>query len=167
MPEVGSDAQGHLIGTQLFLQAQALNPMEQGLKQAAYWAGIRQDIYISLAFQRAPNIKPQTRLFLAEESPLGATNDCTWACRAILHCADVLDFAFGTHEDSRSPALYQRLEDYNREWRHLRPVSFDPYFSQVKTDNIFPDLRFHTDWHGMIIFYSNIRQNRFRWLIRE
>ena len=156
MPEVGSDAQGHLTGTHLFLQAQALDPMEQGLKQAAYWAGVRQDIYISLAFQQAPNIKPRTRTFLAEASPLGATNDCTWACRATLHCADVLDFAFGTHDDSRSLNLYQRLEEYNREWRNLRPASFDPYFSQVRADNMFPDIRFHADWHGMTLLYFNI-----------
>jgi hypothetical protein len=141
--------------------------MKKGLRQAAYWAGIRQDIYISLAFQRAPNIKPRTRLLLAEDSPLSEANDCTWTCRAILHCADVLDFAFGTHEESRSLAVYHNLEEYNRQWRDLRPPSFDPYFSQSRANNLFPDLRFHTDWHGTVLRSYNIRQHMLQGLICE
>lgn len=123
--------------------------MESGLRQAAYWAGVRQDIYISLALQRAPNIKPSARRFPFEEPLLSPANDCTWACRTVLHCAAVLDFAFGSHDHPHSLLLYQRLEGYNRQWRTSRPASFDPYFSQPANDQSFPDLRFHTDWHGM------------------
>jgi hypothetical protein len=122
--------------------------MDQGLREAAYWAGLRQEIYISLALQRAPNIKSSSRRLLIQEPLLVSADDCTWASRAVLHCADVLDFAFGSDEQSRSAILYKRLEEYNLRWRDCRPASFDPYFSEFREGESFPDLRFHTDWHG-------------------
>jgi hypothetical protein len=86
--------------------------MDQG---AAYWASVHQDIYISLALQQPPNIKPSARRFLIKEPLLVPAHDCTWACRAVLHCAEVLDFTFGDHEQSQLPTLYQRLKEYDRQ----------------------------------------------------
>lgn len=148
---MGSDLQGHLIGTQSFIRAYDLNPIDQGLRQAAYWAGLRQEIYIALALQRPPNIKPRSRRLLVEEPSLVPADDCTWACRAVLHCADVLDYAFGGDEQPSSTMMvHKRLVEYNQMWRDSRPASFDAYFTDFRVGSkAFPDVRFHADWHGM------------------
>lgn len=158
VPLVGSDLQGHSIGTQSFIKSQEDYPRAAGLRQAAYWAGVRQEIYISATLQRAPAFRPD----IDQNGTSGIiqqTDDCAWANLAIAHCAEVLDFSFG--QGSRAVSLHHSLMDFNQRWRDTRPPSFDPWFSResIPSESFeFPDIKYHMDWHGETRF---IRERHF------
>lgn len=148
VPLVGSDLQGHSIGTQSFIKSQEDYPRAAGLRQAAYWAGVRQEIYISATLQRAPAFRPGLEQ-QGHPPAIDRSDDCAWANMAIAHCAEVLDFSFG--QGSRAVSLHHALMNFNQRWRVIRPVSFDPWFStaSVSPESVdFPDIRYHMDWHG-------------------
>jgi len=136
------------VGTQSFIRLQEEFPLTPGLRQAAYWAGVRQEIFISSTLQRAPAIQPPSEQYNVDRS-LQPTDDCTWANRAVLHCSDVLAFSFG--QGSRSVSLHQSLDDFSQRWQRLRPASFDPFFSNVIESlerEAFPISG--TTWTGMV-----------------
>ncbi|KAK2799083.1 hypothetical protein FQN50_008589 [Emmonsiellopsis sp. PD_5] len=153
VPIVGSDPQGHSFGTLSFIKSQDGQAKATGLRQASFWAGLRQDIFLSLTLHRSPGIQHYSHPCNIDRS-LGSADDCTWACRAIVHCADVLQFAFD--HGPRSVAAHASLKEYNFNWRKCRPPSFDPLFSNEsdsRSPETFPDIRLHSDWHVMGVQY--------------
>ncbi|KAK2731293.1 hypothetical protein FQN55_004791 [Onygenales sp. PD_40] len=153
VPIVGSDPQGHSFGTLSFIKAQDGHSKATGLRQAAFWAGLRQDIFLSLTLHRSPGIQHYSHHCNIDRS-LASADDCTWACRAVVHCADVLQFAFG--RGPRSVAAHTSLKEYNLNWRKCRPPSFNPLFSNesdARSTETFPDIRLHSDWHVMGVQY--------------
>ena len=144
MPIVGSDLQEHLLGTQAIIRAQEENSVATGLRRAAYWAGFRQEIYISLTCQRPTQLSTQA---CNVDRTFRAADDCTWACRAVAHCGDVLQFAFG--DERQRSSRYQELVQDDLRWQEYRPASFDPFFVKEQSGCDFPDIRLHADWHGM------------------
>ncbi|EKG17942.1 hypothetical protein MPH_04799 [Macrophomina phaseolina MS6] len=123
IPVSGTESQSHLLGTQVFLTAQERSTVYGGLRQAAFWVGLRQEIYMAFVNQRT--IIPVLEHCNIDRSFENAS-DCVWANRIVTHCADVLRYCFGDGEQSL--ANYNRLLDYCDGWYMFKPPSFSPIY---------------------------------------
>ncbi|KAF2016400.1 hypothetical protein BU24DRAFT_433422 [Aaosphaeria arxii CBS 175.79] len=152
---LGSDPQGHLLGTQAIIRAaeqQYAGNSGPDFRQAIYWAAFRQELWISLMTQRPF----QLHIFPTDRS-LDPANDSIWATRTIAHLGEVCNFAFG--EDRHNVLRYNQLMDDNAAWRTRRPESFEPYFFRQDRDGSgrdFPDIRFHEKTHVMGTQYNTL-----------
>lgn len=131
---VGADPQGHLLGAQSLVRAQERVGMNSGLRQAAYWACLRQEIYMSLRDRRPIRLDLQLFRTLQAVQP---GDRYSLACSATLHCAETILFAYG--DDPRS--LHHDLLEYNRRALHSVP---QPFFCRDGGSD-FPDIRYATE----------------------
>ncbi|KAH9216808.1 hypothetical protein DL95DRAFT_424379 [Leptodontidium sp. 2 PMI_412] len=75
VPLVGEDYQGHLLGIQIFMNAQDPSIPASGLRQVSFWIGLRQDIYRAFVNQRPlkteldHNLRPLSFLPLSYRVP--------------------------------------------------------------------------------------------------
>lgn len=139
---VGADTQGHLLGAQSLTRVQEKVGMDSGLRQAAYWACLRQEIYISLRYQHSVRLNLQ----LYKESLAVRPGDprFSMACSATLHCAEAVQFAFGDAPRSR----HRQLLDYNdRMAQGCVPDSLQPFYRAEAggPGGGFPDIRYSGD----------------------
>ena len=77
------------------------------------------------------------------------TDDCTWANRIVVHCAEVLNFCLGDNDDS--VGRWAELKDYNQQWVKAVSRSFSPiYFQDPKREKgeVFPQIWHIGDSHG-------------------
>ncbi|KAF2878208.1 hypothetical protein BDV95DRAFT_613821 [Massariosphaeria phaeospora] len=152
---IGSDPQGHLLGTQAIIRAAEhsyASPTATDFRQAINWAAFRQELYMSLMSQRAF----QLHIFPADRS-LDPADDSIWATRTIAHLGDVCNFAFG--EERHSIIRFSQLMNENTAWKTRRPDSFDAFYYRQDRDGSgqnFPDIRFHEKTHVMGKQYSTL-----------
>ncbi|KAL1631785.1 hypothetical protein SLS56_004306 [Neofusicoccum ribis] len=137
VPISGNDSQSHLLGTQVFLSAQERSTVHGGLRQAAFWVGLRQEVYMAFVNQRT--IIPVLEHCNIDRS-FEKASDCVWANRVVTHCADVLRYCFGDGE--QSVANYNRLLDYCDGWYMFKPASFSPIFYREPDGKtaVFPEI---------------------------
>ncbi|OJD31959.1 arca-like protein [Diplodia corticola] len=137
IPVSGDESQSHLLGTQVFLTAQERSTVYGGLRQAAFWVGLRQEIYMAFVNQRT--IIPALE-HCSIDRTFDTASDCVWANRIVTHCADVLRYCFGDGE--QTVANYNRLLDYCDGWFMFKPPSFSPIFYRVPdgVKVIFPEI---------------------------
>ncbi|MCJ1259177.1 hypothetical protein MMC24_007013 [Lignoscripta atroalba] len=125
VPLSGSDLQSHLVGTKALIDAQENSIASSGLRQAAFWVALRQEIYIAFFNQRTVHWNLDRCNI---DRSLDLTDDCTHANRIIVHCAEVLQYCFGSNE--HSVARWEALKDYGEGWNQNAPPSFSPIFFQ-------------------------------------
>ncbi|KAJ9649400.1 hypothetical protein H2199_000175 [Coniosporium tulheliwenetii] len=136
VPVSGADTQSHLLGTHVFISAQERSTVMGGLRQAAFWVGLRQEIYMAFVNQRS--ILPALEHCNIDRS-FDMANDCTWANRIVVHCADVLRYCFGDGEHSVN--TYNQLSDYCRDWMAYKPASFSPiFYREASEGELFPEV---------------------------
>ncbi|KAF2141177.1 uncharacterized protein K452DRAFT_228673 [Aplosporella prunicola CBS 121167] len=136
IPISGNDSTSHLLGTHVFISAQERSTIMGGLRQAAFWIGLRQEIYMAFVNQRT--ILPNLEHCNIDRS-FEPTNDCTWANRIVTHCADVIRYCYG--EGERNVACYNRLVDYCDGWYVYKPASFSPIFQkEPDEESVFPEI---------------------------
>ncbi|GAB7355561.1 hypothetical protein MBLNU459_g6035t1 [Dothideomycetes sp. NU459] len=133
-------ADSHLIGTQLFISAQERSAVTGGLRLAAFWVGLRQEIYVAFVNQRS--IIPPLEHCNVDRS-FEPADDGTWANRIVVHCAEVIRYCFG-EESEQSLQRYAQLYEYCEDWLRFTPQSYRPIFFSDK-DRIFPEVMFLSD----------------------
>lgn len=145
-----------------------------GLEEAAFWVGLRQEIYY--ATMNHTNIRINLEHLFVDRS-VSATDDFGWANRAVVHCADVLNFCFGGRSsssgeissDGRSRsnvnningrmAAWNALCVYEKAWNAVKSTSFEPIFErEAGLDNwgdeqsefyrVFPNVQYRKPCHG-------------------
>ncbi|KAI0505999.1 hypothetical protein F5B22DRAFT_625799 [Xylaria bambusicola] len=135
----GQDNYSHLLGIHVFANAGDQYMLPGSLSAAAFWVGLRQEIYIAILTQQCVKLKLDD--FIVDRS-LGPADDYTWSNRAIVLLADVLNCCFGD-----TPLTTQRwiaLNEAVESWTRARPPSFNPYFYNNGTGaGAFPEI-----WHG-------------------
>ena len=137
------DQSSHLFGSHAFIAAQEHATVSGGLRQAAFWTGLRQEIYVAFVNQRS--IIPALEHCSIDRS-LEAAPDDVWACRMIVLCVDVIRFCFG--EGDQSHALYNYLCESVAQWHQCKPGSFTPIYARdadLDTGPAFPELWFVGD----------------------
>lgn len=150
LPFVGSDLQSHLFGTQAIIRAQRTDTKSSNLSQATRWCAFRQEIFGSLNSQRAF----QLNMMQADiDWAMNANDDAAWACRAVLHCRDAIQFSLGAEGTSSE---HTELREDNVKWRINKPTSFEPFYVDIQSSSNgnFPDVRMHMDWHVMASQYN-------------
>jgi hypothetical protein len=155
---MGEDTESALRGIQIFLDAQAIPAVSgPGLRHAAYWIALRQEIITAFSKQRPFRL------------PLGPCNtyrtftpadDYIWADRLVIHCADVLQFCFGSEEESPSShfpspesdriARYDTLVSFEEQWHQHSPPSFNPVYARdpdPSRNEFFPECWYLNNCH--------------------
>lgn len=136
-------SQSHLIGTRVFLAAQETACEFSGLRLAAFWVALRQEIFMALIHSRP--VHPD--LFLVNKvGPLleaGDGCDCSYANRVILHCASCIRYCFGDQEQSSS--LWFELTSYLDEWWENRPWNLRPMTPEPDGSAFLPEITFLSD----------------------
>jgi hypothetical protein len=134
-----------MLGIQVFVSASARdhNPltMRGGLSEAAFWVGLRQEIYS--AMMKHQSIQLQLPQILIDRS-FEPTSDFGWANRGVVHCADVLNCCFGPSGVSLSHWL--ELKEASERWKAEKPSSFRPIYwreAERGRGDAFPEI-----WHS-------------------
>lgn len=157
----GVDAHSYLLGIQAFVHhgtaagdvAGSRYLMPGSLSGAAFWVGLRQEIYSAVMNQEPVRINLVHSLV---DRTLLATDDFGWANRAVVHCADVLNFCFGEGGQGsmgRAGGIewWTELDAYNRRWTESLPPSFTPIFYRdpdKEKDEVFPEIWYQSACHG-------------------
>lgn len=168
---MGEDTESALRGIQIFLDAQAMSAVSgYGLRHAAYWIALRQEIVTAFSKQRT------FRLPLEPCEPYRTfepADDYVWADRLVIHCADVLQYCFGSEEEKfpldlqfqstssmgilHPPpatdlriARYEELVAFETLWTELGPPSFKPIYAREpdrSRGEVFPELWYLNNCH--------------------
>lgn len=123
--------------------------MPNTLSAAAFWVGLRQEIYTATVNQQPVKVPLQVSLADGARS-LNQAADHDWANRAVIHCVDVLNFCFGDAASSSSSPRFSwdALNAWNKQWAALVPPSFTPTFLRERTAGAaFPEIWHHSTWH--------------------
>lgn len=141
---MGDNDTGHLKGMSNFVHS--LSPQPGTVAAASFWVGLRQNIYVAVRKKQQVAINLVNSLV---DRSLEGTDDCSWANRAVVHCADVLNFCYGPGRTSEGgQADLERLMRLNKDWGNCRPNSFDPVYKQ-DTDSVpFPEILYHRSCQG-------------------
>jgi hypothetical protein len=141
---MGMDNHGYLLGIHAFVKGgdQYLRPGT--LSAASFWIGLRQEIYSAVMNHQPVRINLVHSLV---DRSLGPADDYTWANRAVVHCADALNFCFGT--DSRpAGSKWYELDDWNKKWTELVPASFVPIYQKEGSEGSFPEFWYQNSCQG-------------------
>ncbi|KAJ5533327.1 hypothetical protein N7494_009879 [Penicillium frequentans] len=159
-PAMGQDTESALRGIQIFLEAQIAPAVSgYGLRHAAYWIALRQEITTAFSKQRT------FRLPLGPCEPYRSFS--LLMTTLVIHCADVLQYCYGSEEDSPRDrqqssmgilqtgtdmrlARYEELVAFETLWAELGPPSFKPIYSREpdrSCGEVFPELWYLNNCH--------------------
>lgn len=122
--------------------------VHSSLGAASYWVGLRQEIYRAVMHRRPVEISLFHSLVdqtLTKDDESGQ-NDYDWANRAVVYCANVLNYVFGQREDG----MVERWQELHREgqaWEENKPASFTPYVVEQDQSKAFPEIWFLRSCH--------------------
>ncbi|KAF6792052.1 hypothetical protein CSOJ01_14218 [Colletotrichum sojae] len=140
---LGQDTHGHLLGIHAFVNAGDRFLMPGTLTAACFWAGLRQEIYSAVINQQVVRMNLSHAIVDRSTAP---GDDFVWANRAIVHCADVLNFCFGS--EAGSVLQWGQLEMANREWKNALPASYTPIFYRERAGKeAFPEVWYQKACH--------------------
>ncbi|KAI4726689.1 hypothetical protein E4T49_05589 [Aureobasidium sp. EXF-10728] len=143
--KVHLDGAGHLIGAHAFVSAQEICALSGGLRLAAFWVGLRQEIYVAFVNQRSVSFPLQ---HCNVDRSFGAVDEGAWANRIIFHCAETIQWCFGLLEHERSTTRFEELLSYAENWRNSIPPCFTPVYhryADADSDAVFPEVMYFSD----------------------
>lgn len=125
-----------MLGTHVLISAQERSTIPGGLREAAFWVGVRQEVYNAFVNQRSflPSLEHSNI-----DRSFEPADDVTWVNRIVVTCADVLRWCFG--EGDHSIATYNQLLEYCSNWMIFKPPSFAPiHLGEASEDAVFPEI---------------------------
>jgi hypothetical protein len=147
-----------MLGIQVFVGARDPYAMRGGLSEAAFWVGLRQEIYVATVTQKSVKINLEHCLVDRTVKP---ASDFEWANRAVVHYADVLNCCFGAEGVALS--RWMELNEYSEKWQKSKPSSFTPiYYKQADSSKgeAFPEIWYshacHSEPSGPFQFFQNL-----------
>lgn len=150
----GAGSERHLTGTSVFANAQLEFRTWGGLGHAAFWAFVRQDIYMSILTHQPLKVDlAGWEERLSFDLSFDETSDCTWANRMIWIVAEIVAFCFGDKCNSN----WENPRKKTERWDLSRPKSFDPILYNPRNPEAmvyFPVIHLGHPWHGEFSFLS-------------
>ncbi|KAF4547428.1 Transcription activator AMTR1-like protein [Elsinoe fawcettii] len=164
----GGDQEHHLTGLAALLndsQGSEIDPGAPTLRDAAFWAFMRQCLYNACINQTPPNVDVERQLTSYPAHighPGHIVSETYWANSATWLCARTMSFCFGSAPlgVSTRAQRWQALWRDTEAWRRDRPDSFDPIWEADAAvgDMPFPEIRFTADCHVMAFGYYHLSQ---------
>jgi hypothetical protein len=146
VPLVGSDTQGHLMGTHTFMRASEYRPF--GIREAVFRVVLRQEIVFAFKTQAALQLLPE---YVQVDRAMERVDDWAFAFHIMVLCAEVLSYCYG-----EGPKLAEAWDDLSarvKSWIDSKPSSYEPLFcvpTCVVKGQIFPQIWLLNDCHGML-----------------
>lgn len=136
VPIGGTSFESHLLGTRIFIAAQDKLHDFTGLRMAAFWIALRQEIVT--AFIQARPVHANFALDnMARFVVLSDDNDCGFANLTVIRCATCLRYCYGG--EAQSVMAWESLRDSQKQWWDSRPWTFYPTYSEDLKDTFFPE----------------------------
>jgi hypothetical protein len=135
-----------MLGIQVFFEARDPYAMRGGLSEAAFWVGLRQEIYIATIKHQSVKINLEHCLIDRSVKP---ASDFEWANRAVVHYADVLNCCFGAEGVALS--RWMELKRYSEKWQQFKPSSFTPLYYRPEDSHkseAFPEIWYSHACHS-------------------
>lgn len=133
------DENVHLLGGKRLLNSIASYAADGGFKESASWISLRQHIYISLTTQSPLGLNLSN---YEHSSVFIDQSDEAWANRAVFLFACVLNYVFGTEEESHTRKLdtnrWTELEAQVEAWNTSKPWYFSALWSQAPRERTKP-----------------------------
>lgn len=128
--------ESHLMGTRVFLGSQKAGTACEftGLRLAAFWVALRQEIYMAFVHARPvhANFALDDMCRLIEEDE----NGCGYANRIIIHCAKCLRHCYGL--EAQNVGAWEELKAYQERWWSEAPWYFQPLWADSESETFFP-----------------------------
>jgi hypothetical protein len=135
-----------MLGIQIFVGAR--DPLSGGLSEAAFWVGLRQEIYSAMMKHQSTQLNLE---HCSIDRSLEPTSDYGWSNRAIIHCADVLNCCFG--DSGVSTKHWEELKLYGERWQAALPLSFTPIYYRAPDRarrEAFPEIWYSLGCHSQL-----------------
>ena len=142
-----NDGPTHLLGSHIFITAQERAVDSGGLREAAFWVGLRQDIYVAFVNQSAAI--PTLEYCNISRTCEPDAPDQIWSRIMVALCAQIICYCFaGDDQDGAvwQTSTYTSLARSVAWWYESKPDSFTPiYYMAASADEVFPQLWFASD----------------------
>ena len=142
---MGTDNHAYLLSIVAFVKGGNRFLTPGSLSAACFWVGLRQEIYSAMMSHRTVWINLDNGLV---DRSLEPAEDHTWANRAVIHCADVLNFCFG-QDAQHATSRWEELDDYSRRWKIAKPSSFEPLYEDKSATRAFPEVWLQSSCHAI------------------
>lgn len=142
---MGTDNHAYLLSIVAFVRGGNRFLTPGSLSAACFWVGLRQEIYSAMMNQRPVWINLDNGLV---DRSLEPAEDHTWANRAVVHCADVLNFCFGD-DAQHAASRWQELDEYSRKWTKAIPQTFRPLYHDNSGTQAFPEIWHQSSCHAI------------------
>ncbi|KFA46209.1 hypothetical protein S40293_07158 [Stachybotrys chartarum IBT 40293] len=150
----GEHSASHLTGIHALLEAQRQFVGSGGLRQAAFWVALRQEVGMAIQCQR-PVTSAIDRFPI--ELSLDPADDSTWANRMVLLTAKLTQHCCSKRPTANTEGIYEQLATYADRWMKMKPPSFEPfYFQSAKDDSFFPEIWLTCDAHVTGLLYYHL-----------
>ncbi|CAM1501963.1 Fc.00g039470.m01.CDS01 [Cosmosporella sp. VM-42] len=135
VPIASTTSESHLVGTRVFVAAQEKLHNFTGLRLAAFWVALRQEIH--MAFIQARPVHPNFALENVSRFVRPDDNGCSFANMTVVHCASCVRYCYGA--DEQSIGAWERLKESQDRWWAARPWSFHPMYTDNLENGFFPE----------------------------
>ncbi|KAK3370658.1 hypothetical protein B0H63DRAFT_403383 [Podospora didyma] len=135
--DTGEDNRTHITGIIKWVKEGDKALATGTLSAASFWVGLRQEIYSAVMTSETLRISLHNDL---TERSVSETDNYTWANRAVVHCAEVLNFCFDTNAAARTEDRWHQLSQDGRNWEEKLPASCKPYFVETDDTKVFPNI---------------------------
>ncbi|KAK0614565.1 hypothetical protein B0T14DRAFT_438032, partial [Immersiella caudata] len=113
------------------------------LSAASFWVGLRQEIYVAVIKKEMVRMPPVPSLM---RSLAGEGDDFTWANRAVVLCAEVLNYCYD-HAKMKDRSRWDSLCAQCKHWAQSRPAAFTGVHQQDADTHRFPEIWYHRGCH--------------------
>jgi len=146
----GKDHEGYILSIAHFVGI-ADNIEPGSLSAASFWVGLRQEIYVAVIKKEVVRMPLVQSLIDSLGRLTDAADDFTWANRAVVHCAKVLNFCYDQTND-RPASKWQELDTQSKQWEQYCPASYTEIYHQG-AGPAFPEIWYHQSCHGRLARY--------------
>lgn len=153
---MGTDNHGYLLGIHAFVKGGDRYLVAGSLSAACFWIGLRQEIYSAVMNHQPVRINLNHALV---DRSLGPADDHTWANRAVVHCADVLNFCFSEERTYLVASRWRELNGFSQNWYTAIPASFEPLFkSNGGHMDAFPEIWYQSSCHVIGVQHHHLAE---------